>query len=594
MPIPPSKRQKRSTMRTCVMLVVTLCFLVIFSVSIKAQTTPNTPHVDPNKGFQWLVQQCPNGNCQDDIITTAFYALALRDSGALDHANLALNYIKSQEDTSQHCWPIGSCQIKETAFAIWVLNEFGEDTSAAESYFKNALSVDPGLKNYWYLEVMTTNNGTCKISYDKAGNNVQKDVPVAQGNFPACSQSPVSTFFDLNACLEPNLLNQYPALELDVNCNELGPSTTLGVIFTSGSAYYIIVKSDSPREIVTIKNGCFGATSKSSCSIDASLFTNWLLFAGGSDLSVDLFIKNKYDKFKTIDNAMLYLSTNDPMKQQYLKDLIALQRNDGSFNKQVFETAMAILALKGSSESQALAHAASWLESKQNSDGSWEDNPLKTAAALYAAFSGAAINLPPPSVIIPGPEPAFQCGDNVCDPETENAQNCPDDCEQRTSTCPQDCSCGDGICDNQELVASSCSQDCQQPSAVCGNGIIEGNEECDIDSATGFGEDAQCQGECQSDCSCPQEKKSGFPWWISIVIVVLLVGVILFYLKFRNPPKTQGSRKPSEFPFMQQQPAPRSPPPMPRPSASPPAKKSRVEEELDKSIEEAKKLLKKL
>lgn len=588
-------------------LTLLLVLFIGFSSSALAQSTPS--NFDANKGFEWLVAHCPNGNCQDDIITTAFATLALRDSGALDHADLGLNYIKSREDTSQHCWPAGGCKIKETAFAMWVLNEYGEDISATEDYLRSAISADPDLKNYWYLEVITSNNGTCKISYEKNGNNVQKDVPVNQGNFQ-CSQSQVPTFLDLNNCLEPNLLTQNPSLELDINCNELGPSTTLGLIFTSNSKYYIIDKSDSPRDIFTITNGCFGTTHKSSCNFDTSLFSNWILFSLSSDLNVNLHVQNKYDKFKTVDNALLYASTNDAIKQQYLKDLLSLQRNDGSFNKQVFETAMAILALKSSGEGNALAQASSWLESKQVSDGSWETNVLKTAAALYAAFSGAAINLPPPAFIGPGPggEPIFQCGDGICDRETENAATCPDDCEPKTPTCqvngicetafedsltcPQDCSCGDGVCDSSEFTSSTCTQDCEQI-AVCGNGITEGNEQCDLDVSTGFGEDIQCPGECQSDCSCPSEEEGGFPWWISIVIVILLVGLVIYYFKFREPKKAQSSRKPSEFPFMSQQPTARSPPPMPRMSSPPPQKKSKMEEELDKSIEEAKKLLKK-
>ncbi len=122
---------------------------------------------------------------------------------------------------------------------------------------------------------------------------------------------------------------------------------------------------------------------------------------------------------------------------------------------------------------------------------------------------------------------------------------------------------------------------------------MEGSEQCDRDTVTGFGDDTQCPGECQSDCSCPTEEKGGFPWWISIVIVILLIGLIIFYVKFRKPGKAQPSRRPSEFPFMSQQPEQRPPPPMPRMATSPP-KKSKVEEELDKSIEEAKKLLKKI
>ena len=166
--------------------------LLALSIAAYAQAG-NNPNFDANKGFLWLTAHCQQGSCQDDIVTTAFYTLALRDSGALDYAQQGVDFIKSKEDTSQHCWPSGSCKIKETAFAMWVLDQYGEDTSASEDYLRNAISADPDLKDSWYLEVITSNNGTCKVSYEGSNGNVEKDVPVSQGTFPSCSQSPVPT-----------------------------------------------------------------------------------------------------------------------------------------------------------------------------------------------------------------------------------------------------------------------------------------------------------------------------------------------------------------------------------------------------------------
>jgi hypothetical protein len=282
-------------------LVVLFTLLTVSSVSAA---------VDANQAFQWLVAHCENGNC-GDIATTAFATLALKDSGAINHAQLGLNYIKSKEDSSQHCWPSGGCKIKDTAFALWVLNEYGEDTSEGEAYLQGAVSADPDLKNFWYLEVITSNNGTCKISYNKGSNNVEKNIPVNQGTFPSCPQAPVDTFFDLNACLEADLLNKNPSLEVNVNCNDLGPSTLLALLFTKEGEYYLIEKASTGHEIFTIQNGCFGTSSKSSCNLDASLYTNWILSTLSSELSINLYLKNNVDEFKTADNALLYLSAKE-------------------------------------------------------------------------------------------------------------------------------------------------------------------------------------------------------------------------------------------------------------------------------------------
>src|SRR3989344_5492943 len=345
--------------------VITFLAMLILLPIITAQETSS---FDPNQAFLWLVNHCPEGNCKDSIMTTALATLALKSSGALDHAQRSLDYIFSQENKNQHCWPVGGCTIKDTAFALLALNDYGKDTADIEEYLHNSLTAATELQNFWYLEAITSNSGTCKISYEKDGENVQKDIIIEKGEFTGCPQSPVTTLFDLNACLEPHLLTSHPSLELDVNCNELGPSTILSIIFTKGSDYYIIDKSESPRQIFTINNGCFGTIPKASCNTDTTLFTNWILTNAASDTTTSLYLQRAYDEFNPAHNALLYLSTNDGTKEQYLKDLIALQRNDGSFNKNIFDTSLAILALQKGGQAEPLHTATTWLQGRQHDD----------------------------------------------------------------------------------------------------------------------------------------------------------------------------------------------------------------------------------
>ncbi len=571
---------------------------------------------DAQKGYEWLVSQCQNGNCDGDLIATAFYTLAMKDAGQVDYAEEGLDYIKSRKANNEACWPSGSCKVKETAFALWVLKEFGEDVDAGDRWLNDALSAAPSLQDFWFLEVVTSNNGTCKISYALGNNDtIQRDVSVNAGRFPDCPGA-VNTFFNLNTCLQNNLLNNNPALELDINCNQLGPSTILSVIFNTASLYYVIEEAETSRKVITIQNGCLGTTKNSACNYDTSLFSNWLLSAIGSDTTVLLYVKNNADELKAVDNSLLYLSASQALRQKYLDNLIGLQRNDGSFNKQVFETAIATLALRQSGQGQALTSAVDWLKSKQRPDGSWDNSELKTAATLYAAFTSEAISLPPIGSAGPGKspgpssEPGF-CGDGTCDPD-ENSVSCASDCpssvcvvngicetyaNEDSSNCQQDCTCGDGICDDAESTAS-CTEDCGEPTtqqpAVCGNGVLEGAEECDIDTATGFGDDSACPGKCTASCSCG-EKKKGFPWWITIVLAIAVVVAIVMYMRFKGSPG--GKRKPSGFSFgadikMPKMPASRTQVRYPQQQQS--QKSSKVEDELDKSIEEAKKLLGKM
>ena len=74
---------------------------------------------DANSGFQWLIDHCSDGNCLNSIKTTAYYTLALKESGAVEYAQQGLDYIKSRKD-SNDCWPAGNCNMEETAFAMLV------------------------------------------------------------------------------------------------------------------------------------------------------------------------------------------------------------------------------------------------------------------------------------------------------------------------------------------------------------------------------------------------------------------------------------------------------------------------------------------
>ena len=604
--------------------VVCVCVVFLFLTSlVYAQSNES---FSAQKGYEFLIDNANNGNYGNDIQTTAFAAMALRNVGELEYAGSAVNYIKSQKETNEDCYPKGSCKPKDTAFAMWVLNEYGEDVDNSEKWLFDAMS--SALKQKWFLEVLTSNNGTCKVSYDKGDDNIQKDVEVDAGTFPGCVGSFPDTFFDLNACLQSGLLDSNPGIELDINCNDLGPSTTLSVIYNDGSSFYIIDEAVSSHYIASVENGCFGTAKKGACNVDASLYTNWHLGNVGAEFKVLLYLKNNFDEFKAIDNALLYFGTSDILKSVYVDNLKKIQRNDGSFDKKAFDTAIAVLALKDSGSVAEAEKAIDWLKKEQKNDGSWENNVLKTATVLYSAFSNSPISLGPGIPPPPPPVSSGFCGDGVCDSISgENSFNCDLDCTDSSSSdvcvvngvcethlgenagnCAPDCTCGDNICDASESELS-CPTDCgslegPQDGGFCGDGVVQLSEECDVIEATGLGDDFACPGQCiapgqVNECACDLEKKGGFPWWIAIVIVIVLIAAIAFYVKtqgltkqkrkpsgfdlgsFNDYPSTNGGKEAKEMPV-------RRPPPIKY------GTQSSLDKELDKSIAEAKRIMKKL
>ena len=559
---------------------------------------------DPVKGYEFLASKNEDGK-YENVITTAIAALAFKDAGATAHAEQAKAWLKSQEDATNHCWPKGNCKSKDTAFALWTLNEFGENTDAGEEGLKNSLV--PALQRNWYLEIVTTNSGACRISYPGPNGREEETIQVEAGTFPQCTAAATNTFFDLNQCLRTrDVVATRSSVDFDINCADLGPSSIISIIYNTQNSYSLVQQATTDRYQVVINNGCFtDVPTTTTCSKDASLFTNWILAQLAASANVDIWLKTVYDPLKPLDNALFALAAKD-VKSTYLNNLIKAQRNDGSFNNDVHETVFAILALKKAGSTAELNAATEWLKTKQQTDGAWE-NTQNTALALYSAFTNVPVSLPAPNG---GPSGEPLCGDEICNGD-ETVFTCPEDCETPSSVCNEnsacevtagedsdncsaDCFCGDQLCDDYEKATGACTTDCgtSQPAKFCGNDITEGTEECD------GADDSICPGLCTSSCSCEVEESGGAGKWLIMIFVFLLLGAAVFFYirsKGRGSSKPAGKSNQEYKPFTSQlEKTQTQQPKWNMPSSSGSSLKTKIEDDLDKSLEEAKKLLKKL
>ncbi len=595
-------------------LIPLLMILLAFSVNAEFSA---------QKGFDWLISKGVNGNYNNDLTTTVFATLAYKDSGLNSEAQKGLAWIKSQEDLTSHCFPKGSCRVKDTALSYLVLNSFGEQASSTESWLKNALSSATTGGNWW-LQVATDNNGTCKISYIKNNVSKEKTITINKGEFEGCAGSQPKTFFDLNTCIEPGLLSSNPLFEFDVDCTNIG-SSIISVIFNTGNTYRIIQEASSTKAKITINNGCYGVTSKAACNSEVSAYANWALYKADSSINVLPWLQNNYNSNDVSQVALLAYTTTDDSS---LNELKTKQKADKSFGD-AYQTAISVLALKQRGNIEELGNALDWLKSKQGVDGSWNSNIPHTAAALYAGFSSDGAIAPSGGSL--GGSSCFDgvrnqgeedvdcggpcapcglsiCGDGVCSVD-EDTNSCPKDCASQSNVCvinskceidfgensqncQADCFCGDGTCDTTEdPTCSDCAGSAE--SAVCGNDIVESFEQCDGSA------DTACPGQCQSDCTCNLEDKGSSAWLIIIIIVLLAMAIGVFVMKKMKGNKSmpQDTRKPFT-PFSSQMEGAKQPQSQPKAQsfrlASPQQpKKTKIEEELDRSLAEAKKLLKK-
>ncbi|MDP6641843.1 MAG: prenyltransferase/squalene oxidase repeat-containing protein [Candidatus Nanoarchaeia archaeon] len=602
-----------------------IIFLLILSIPL------SMAEVDGDKAFDYLASKQVDGSYNNNIIDTSAAILALSNVGSSGEVARSIDYLLSQKNNA-HCWPKINCKVKETAFALLALSAAGEPTQDVVDWLDSASS-SSSTRGKWLLQIANAQNGQCTINYNKGSTEVTKQVEIVEGKFPSCNNN---NWLDLNSCLESSLLNKFPSLTFDIDCNT-DTSAIIVLLFNVGNTYTFVENIESSSGSVSVDNNCFGVGFKDRCNVDSTLYASYALSKVDQPRSL-FFLKSNYDSNNPEHVSLMHLITQD---DSFSEELENKQRSDGSFDNNVFKTSLAVQSLPNNQES------IDWLESKQKPDGSFGD-VFETSFSLLSLSPSASV-----ATCFDGSrnqgEDGVDCGgpcDTVCDicnfndacdeERGEDSDNCPSDCLGVSSSCsngeqdgneegidcggscsnecpscnndgtceydtfgetslqcPNDCSCEDNICDSTEkdsLSNTYCPQDCQDE--IC-------NEDTFCD--TGENED-NCPSDCGSPSSLTQEtteEGASFPFFAITIIVILglaiVFGIYYYSKKGKKKPnlnlfgrftKDNGKNK---KPFFK--------PEIPKFPGSKPSQKSKsksnLDKELEKSLEEARKLIKK-
>ncbi|MBI4153727.1 hypothetical protein HY501_00160 [Candidatus Woesearchaeota archaeon] len=574
---------------------------------------------DTQKAYDWLAAQDTDGNFNNDIFVTSWAILAFAEANLFTEADQSLQWLLQQGSS---CFPAENCKSKDTALAALALVAMDqtENLTGIETFYKDLLAPAVNVNHFLQVNgVSSPISGTCTLTYTVQDTTDFKDVVLVNGRFQSCGNS---TFLNLDSCVKPNLLKANPGLGINVDCSEAEGGKIITYLAQAGNSYYLVASEERDIVDITVKNGCLGRGQGDPCNVDASLYSNWALRKLNSELDISLYLREAAEDSNPEHLALLYFATLDAA---LLSKLESLQSSDGSWNKDVYKTSLALLALQEDpvTYEREIDKARAYLTLKQSEDGSVQGNPLATAAALYAAFNQGVEEA---EDIEPG------CGDGSCD-EGEDIFTCPEDCDEEEAcdfngvcdaelgensetcsfdcpeefvedqpceingeceiaydetaeNCPEDCSCGDDLCDDSE-DSGSCSEDCGGEvveETECGNNLCEEGEEVS----------------CAMDCGVVEEKGSGFGTFIFVILLLALLGGGAFFaykkglIKFK-PKGPQEPQQPPYRPFSSKQSI--IPPQMPQqPQRRQPVqqqKKQRpsADDELDRSIEEARKLL---
>lgn len=191
-----------------------------------------------------------------------------------------------------------------------------------------------------------------------------------------------------------------------------------------------------------------------------------------------------------------------------------------------------------------------------------------------------------------------------------------------SQNCPGDCSCGDEICDDYEMESGTCTEDCPTTlTGECGDGYCDEGEDvdCPEDCTGNCNDDTICDeaegcdcGDCAAEDRCA-EGGSSLKWIIILLIIIALGGGAYFFFTKKKGGKAEGpsygtygrglgpslSRTPPEKPkakgsFFAEAKPKQAAAPVQRSFLSSKSEqvKSKLDEEIEKSIREAKKLIK--
>lgn len=543
-----------------------------------------------SNAYGWLASKGASDGSFTDVVTTSWAVLAFDKAAASGNAEKSLDWIFSQQ-SDNYCFP-QQCRTKDTAMALLAMNKLQrlDNATNIQDKLKEMLNA-ASLSGRWLIEVSTDKAGSCKLSWQVRNQSRDKTVAVDKGKFAECGNS---YFLDVDSCVSAGIISN-PGTSIEVDCTGVeDANAVISLVYRNGNNFYLLSSTPGNKATVVVNNGCFGTTPGGSCAKEPTLYAGWALKeAGNTEVDTKIYLLDTYSDTSADDNSLLYLATNDV---RYLAVLKTLQKTDGSFDKNVMKTALAAIALKkDSAYAEQAGKAVEWLKSKQKADGSF-GTEMETAAAL-TAITESAVDVPggyvPPENVI--------CDEDLsCDSEAgEDETNCPEDCPateeddksitecnedeicdadegETTDNCPSDCSCGDDVCDDTERYDETCEDDCPADAAP------------------------PATTDTTSDTT-GTEGSSSTTWIIIALIALIVIGGLVLGMKkmglIKQKPKPGApgynfprpigmpSASPSKIPPLKQtQQQQQHYGPMQRPSSS-------KDKELDKSLEEARKLL---
>ena len=565
--------------------VVLIVLLVIFlSLIVFAQELPEQPVFNQKNTIEWLVN---NTNENIEFQDLVFSIIALNKVGKREQVASLLERLNGFQ-SEEGCFPELNCNTIDTSLAMLALGSTGNDVNKQLEWLKG------NLRGYsegeWRIQIEGEGpeGAECIVSYseDPEIESGEKRFTL-KGNRINGPAGDIGYFINIAAHLNNGLLNSQKSV-IVTDCRAL-QRAVISLIHVKGNNYYILKEKEGKADF-KIPNGCFAQSDlRNNCDYESSVYAAFAIkeILGNEKLE-EMGVKTYLQSNLQNDNLYRAILGRTFGEKSFLQELVETQSlRDGSWDNNIFSTAMAVISLQGFGESDSFSRGRKYLENTVSINGAWFEKIRETSISLIALMGGdfGKGNVAP-VVTTSGTSISGTSDNEICDNELDDDGDGFFDCN-------------DGSCFNfPGCECFNLKLDVGEEGIDCGGGCDKTCSTFDGDGtkiSPDFPEPGGDFGSADVGSGIYEEEESSLWWLWVILILIALVGGYFGYQKFKK--KGGLFKKKSKTSFEQyqrqisQRPRPQvnSPQPIQRPIR--PNIRSKEEDELDKSLKEAAKLL---
>ena len=384
----------------------------------------------------WIADKAVSGSW-GNMRETAYSILALdKENG---YENLVLNGSRNLIISLENCMLTNNCNVKDTAIAVYALNEIGGNAnivSNAGIWLLNSRNIIftgelPTASNQWFVQIVSSVAGSCTLT------NLDSDL--SNGILVDTSQGYVP-WFNVDSSI---LTSTTSTLNLD--CSSLGSTPVLSLINKkdiNGVENYFIKQEEHGKKNITVSfgNPCWGQTYRSgSCDTETSGYVLYTLDKIGKSGDPSWLVGQSSLGLK--ERAFLFKITNN---NQYLTSLAQEKNSAGFWGTADLTTTVLIYSLL--KPNSIINGVDNWIASRRHNDGCWPKPVCNVEQTALVIHSGSYT---PSSSGCPDLD-----GDNLCDGDDNDID-------------------GDGLLDDVDCSSGNPDSD--------SNGILDGDEDYDRD-----------------------------------------------------------------------------------------------------------------